>query len=264
MAQSFVGNLTASPVLSSTKSIELSNKQEDNMRKSLLTAVSAAALISAGMVSPTFAQSNSDTSQPTQSETQATPAPSDGTSGSGGTMPSDSTEPSAGTSMDSAAPADAPAEKMDSTAPADSANAPAVTGDGDEMEVAQPEGTYMASELTGEPVQNGDGEDLANIDDFVIDEGGQISHVVVSFGGFLGLGDKQVMLPWDQIQLSTDPDDPDDHVAMLSMTKEEIEALPEFKTQEDVRDESDAAAPAATGTGTGMGTTGTGTGTATQ
>ena len=230
------------------------------MRKSLLTAVSAAALISAGMVSPTFAQSNSDTSQPTQSETQATPAPSGGTSGSSGTMPSNSTEPSAGTSMDSAAPA----EKMDSRAPADSANAPAVTGDGDEMEVAQPAGTYMASELTGEPVQNGDGEDLANIDDFVIDEGGQISHVVVSFGGFLGLGDKQVMLPWDQIQLSTDPDDPDDHVAMLSMTKEEIEALPEFKTQEEVRDDSDAAAPAATGTGTGMGTTGTGTGTATQ
>lgn len=231
------------------------------MRKSLLTAVSAAALISAGMVSPTFGQSNSGASQPVQSENQPSPAQSTGTTGtagSSGTMPSDSTEPSAGASMDSAAPADAPAEKMDSMAPADSDDEPTVTGSGDEMEVAQPEGTYMASELTGEPVQNGDGEDLADIDDFVIDEGGQISHVVVSFGGFLGLGDKQVMLPWDQLQISTDPDDPDDHVAMLSMTKEQIEALPEFKTQQEVRDETDAVAPAATTTGTGMGTTGTG------
>ncbi|WP_453959694.1 PRC-barrel domain-containing protein [Amorphus suaedae] len=161
--------------------------------------------------------------------------------------------------MDSTA---APAEKMDTTAPA--TGEAAVTTDGDDMAVAQPEGTYMASELTGEPVQNGDGEDLADIEDFVIDEGGQVTHVIVSFGGFLGLGDKEVMLPWEQLQITTDPDDPDDHVAMLSMTKDEIEALPEFKTQEEVQDETDAKAPAATTTGTGMGTTGTTTGTGTS
>lgn len=232
------------------------------MRKSLLTAVSAAALISAGTVSPTFAQSNSETTEPVQSETQVTPAPADGTTGSGDAMQSETADPAK------------PDAAMDSTTPTDSENADmksdmrttdeaAVTGDGDEMDVAQPAGTYMASDLTGEPVQNGDGEDLADIDDFVIDEGGQITHVIVSFGGFLGLGDKEVMLPWDQIQITTDPDDPDDpdeHIAMLSMTKDEIEALPEFKTQEEVQDEAEAARPAdTTGTGTGMGTTGTGT-----
>lgn len=226
------------------------------MRKSLLTAVSAAALISAGMVSPTFAQSNSTTTQPAQTDTQATPAPKG--DAANGTMKSDSAQSgAAGTSMDSTTPA----EKMDTTAPA--TGEAAVSTDGDEMAVAQPEGTFMASNLTGEPVQNGDGEDLADIEDFVIDEGGQITHVIVSFGGFLGLGDKEVMLPWDQLQITTDPDDPDDHVAMLSMTKDEIEALPEFKTQEEVKDETDAAAPAATTTGTGMGTTGTTTGTGT-
>lgn len=235
------------------------------MRKSLLTAVSAAALISAGMVSPTFAQSNSETTEPVQSETQVTPVPADGTTGSGDAMQSETADPAK------------PDAAMDSTAPTAGENAEmksdmrttdeaAVTGDGDEMEVAQPAGTYMASDLTGEPVQNGDGEDLADIEDFVIDEGGQISHVIVSFGGFLGLGDKEVMLPWDQIQITTDPDDPDEHIAMLSMTKDEIEALPEFKTQEEVQDEAEDARPAdTTGTGTGMGTTGTGTtGTAVQ
>lgn len=243
------------------------------MRKSLLTAVSAAALISAGMVSPTFAQSNSDTTQPAQSESQANPSPDAAKSDDSSTMKSDSSassdaeKPADTAETKDAMPADENPTKMDSAdseMKADTAEQD--TASSDEMATEQPEGTYMASELTGEPVQNSEGEDLAQIDDFVIDQDGKISHVIVSFGGFLGLGDKEVMLPWEQLEITTDPDDEDDMIAMLNMTKEEIESLPEFKTREEVRDETEAQqAPAAdTGTGTGtMGTTGT-TGTATQ
>lgn len=247
------------------------------MRKSLLTAVSAAALISAGMISPTFAQSNSDTAQPAQTQSQANPSPDATKSDDSSTMKSDSAASSESSDAEKpgdtaeskdAMPADGSATSTDSAdAEMKADTADQDTASSDEMATEQPEGTYMASDLTGEPVQNSEGEDLADIDDFVIDQDGKISHVIVSFGGFLGLGDKEVMLPWEQLEITTDPEDEDDMIAMLNMTKEEIESLPEFKTQEEVRDETEAQqAPAATtgtGTGTGMGTTGT-TGAATQ
>ncbi|WP_156829342.1 PRC-barrel domain-containing protein [Amorphus coralli] len=148
------------------------------------------------------------------------------------------------------------------TADMNEANDGAMTADTGDMATEQPEGTYLASELTGEPVQNAEGEDLAGIEDFVIGQDGAISHVIVSFGGFLGLGDKEVMLPWDQFEITTDPEDEDDLIARLNMTEEEIEALPEFKSQEEVREETERQAePATTGTATGTGTTGTATGT---
>jgi len=236
------------------------------MRKSLLTAVSAAALISAGMVSPTFAQSNTDTDQSSQVEPQATEAPD-----ANGSMNSDAASDSAPVASDNARSGDtmqsegdaADSGEMDAdTSDMNEANDGAMTGDTGDMATEQPEGTYLASELTGEPVQNAEGEDLAGIEDFVIGQDGTISHVIVSFGGFLGLGDKEVMLPWDQFEITTDPEDEDDLIARLNMTEEEIEALPEFKSQEEVREETERQAePATTGTATGTGTTGTATGT---
>ncbi|MDQ0316666.1 PRC-barrel domain-containing protein [Amorphus orientalis] len=220
------------------------------MRKTLLAAVSAAALMSAGAISPALSQSNSNNETQAQTESQATPTPkadkSDSASTATGQAQSDTMD-SGSTDMSSD---DASSDTMNQD------TAAATDGDG-EMSVQQPADTHLSSELTGQPVQNTDGENLADIDDFIIGPDGKISHVIVSFGGFLGLGDKEVMLPWEQLNVTQDEDG--DEVVRLAMTQEEIESLPEFVSREDAEARSDAESQPVEGSGsTTTGTTGSG------
>lgn len=55
-----------------------------------------------------------------------------------------------------------------------------------------------ASSLNGTGIINSKGEDLGNIKDIMIDlQSGNIAYVVVSFGGFLGMGNKLFAMPWE-------------------------------------------------------------------
>ena len=59
-------------------------------------------------------------------------------------------------------------------------------------------GTLIAAEkVNGTNVYNADGEKLGSIDDIMIDKvSGRAIYAVMSFGGFLGLGEKFHPLPW--------------------------------------------------------------------
>ena len=55
-----------------------------------------------------------------------------------------------------------------------------------------------ASSLEGTGIINNKGEDLGNIKEIMIDlQSGNIAYVVVSFGGFLGMGNKLFAMPWE-------------------------------------------------------------------
>jgi len=59
--------------------------------------------------------------------------------------------------------------------------------------------------LIGKKVVNQSGEDLGRIEDIVVDAGtGRVLYGVLSFGGFLGLGDKWFAVPMESLQLSGD------------------------------------------------------------
>ena len=59
-----------------------------------------------------------------------------------------------------------------------------------------------SSTLTGDSVRNPEGEDLGDIKDLMIDTAsGNVEYAVLSFGGFLGLGDKLFALPWPALKL---------------------------------------------------------------
>lgn len=61
-----------------------------------------------------------------------------------------------------------------------------------------------ASTLKGEKVVNTKNEDLGKIEDYMIDlDNGRIAYCVLSFGGFLGMGDKLFMVPWNALTLDT-------------------------------------------------------------
>lgn len=55
-----------------------------------------------------------------------------------------------------------------------------------------------ASSIIGTHVANTDGESLGEIKDVVIDSAtGRVAYCVVSFGGFLGMGEKLFAIPFD-------------------------------------------------------------------
>lgn len=57
-----------------------------------------------------------------------------------------------------------------------------------------------ATELIGRSVQNREGEPIAEIDDLIIDRQGRIKHIILSIGGYLGLGDKLLAVDFDDLQ----------------------------------------------------------------
>ena len=61
-----------------------------------------------------------------------------------------------------------------------------------------------ASTLIGDPVYNPDGEHLGKIEEIMLDYiGGRIAYAVLSFGGFLGIGDKLFAIPWEALDVDT-------------------------------------------------------------
>ena len=62
-----------------------------------------------------------------------------------------------------------------------------------------------ASTILGDKVINTAGEQLGNIKELMIEpEDGYIVYAVLSFGGFLGLGDKLFAIPWEALELRKD------------------------------------------------------------
>jgi len=60
-----------------------------------------------------------------------------------------------------------------------------------------------ASDITGTKVRNLEGENIGRIEEIVLDaDAGTIRYAVLSFGGFLGSGDKLFAVPWKSLQYS--------------------------------------------------------------
>lgn len=62
-----------------------------------------------------------------------------------------------------------------------------------------------ASQIVGAPVKNMEGENLGEIQELVIGEGNRMM-VVLGVGGFLGVGEKRVAVPYDELRVSPDGD----------------------------------------------------------
>ena len=81
-----------------------------------------------------------------------------------------------------------------------------------------------AGRILGEKVVSPAGEQLGNIKDFMIDlDDGHISYVVLSFGGFLGLGDKLFAIPWEALMLDTEA-----QAFILDVDKDTLKNAPGF------------------------------------
>lgn len=81
-----------------------------------------------------------------------------------------------------------------------------------------------ASSLSGNPVVNAQDEDLGNIKEFMLDaHRGTVAYAVLSFGGFLGFGDKLFAIPWSAMTV-----DAENERFVLDVPKEKLEQAPGF------------------------------------
>ena len=101
------------------------------------------------------------------------------------------------------------------------------TGDQAASDTVMASGSYRlrASDVIGMDVQNSQQEEVGEVDDLIITEDDTVVHAVVSVGGFLGIGDKLVTVPYSELQVPADRG----NYVVYNATKEELEAKPEFE-----------------------------------
>lgn len=86
-----------------------------------------------------------------------------------------------------------------------------------------------ASQLIGLNIQNPQGKSLGEINDLVINANtGKIRYAAVTYGGFLGMGDKLFAVPFEAFKVQVDPDDRDDYVMLLDITQQQLDGQKGF------------------------------------
>ena len=120
---------------------------------------------------------------------------------------------------------------------------------GDCRRAAAPADGYLASNIIGENVYNGTGdnaEKIGDVNDLVLDGKG-LTTVVVGVGGFLGVGEKNVAVDFDKLDWAQKNGD---RWLVVAATKEELEGLPTFDRRP--YDPAPAAMSTSSTDGTGM------------
>ncbi|HLT99470.1 MAG TPA: PRC-barrel domain-containing protein [Burkholderiaceae bacterium] len=143
--------------------------------------------------------------------TAGTSAGSAGT-GAAGTSAAGASSTTPGTAPDASATTGAAAPAMDSKSTA-AASTEAITG------------WSAKKDLMGKSVVNENDEKIGDIEDIVISSDGRTLYLLVGAGGFLGMGSKNVAVPFDEFERR------DDRILLSGYTKEQLKALPEVKTE---------------------------------
>jgi sporulation protein YlmC with PRC-barrel domain len=81
-----------------------------------------------------------------------------------------------------------------------------------------------ASTLSKDPVYNAQGEKLGSIKEVMLDvDLGRVAYAVLSFGGFLGMGDKLFAIPFEALRVDTA-----NKQVILDVPKDKLENAPGF------------------------------------
>ena len=94
-----------------------------------------------------------------------------------------------------------------------------------------PDQAMMPKAGTGDQAANNgaaqpQGEKIGDINNLLVAQNGSIAAVVIGVGGFLGIGEKNVAVPFDSLSWSVDAND--NAIAHLAATKDQLKAAPSF------------------------------------
>jgi hypothetical protein len=104
----------------------------------------------------------------------------------------------------------------------------------------------LASDLRGTEVRGANNEDVGDINDILLGRDGRIVAVIVGVGGFLGIGEKNVAIPFDALAFEGDRSATrttgagrqaqgtlqPERIVLRGMTKADLEAAPRFNSEE--------------------------------
>lgn len=99
-----------------------------------------------------------------------------------------------------------------------------IIGNGSETAAGPGPDIMAANTLEGNRVLSSDDQDLGKIKEIMLDvQRGRIAYAVLSSGGFLGIGDKLLALPWSALTLDTTQ-----KCFLLNVTAEHVKNAPGF------------------------------------
>jgi hypothetical protein len=108
---------------------------------------------------------------------------------------------------------------------------------------------WRGTKLIGASVYGPDNASIGEINDVIIGSDGAIKAVVIGVGGFLGVGQKDVAVPFNTLNVTRTPDSNSINKITVSYTKDQLKSAPQF---------------AYLGTGSGASTTGSGSSSSTS
>ncbi|MDX6750922.1 PRC-barrel domain-containing protein [Geminicoccaceae bacterium 1502E] len=120
-------------------------------------------------------------------------------------------------------------EKAETPAAADMLEQKAAAPAPDAIIPSQEAQQQLASDIMDRRVVGADDGKIGEITDLLLDNDRRVVGAVVAVGGFLGIGEKRVAIPWEEFQEGAEGD-----TYILSMTKEQLEQAPAFKTASDL------------------------------
>lgn len=96
------------------------------------------------------------------------------------------------------------------------------------VDTASPHPLILASRVNGTPVYNAEGERIGHIEDVAIGKlDGNARYAILSFGGFLGVGEKYHPLPWSILAYDTVRNG-----YVVSLSKDQLSRAPSYSKDE--------------------------------
>lgn len=112
------------------------------------------------------------------------------------------------------------AQPQQATSPAPSATAPATA--------TAPAATADTRKLIGRNIKNAEGETIGEIKSIYLTKDGKVDSVMVSVGGFLGVGDREVRIAWSDLRIADNGEK-----VTVNMTKDQLKAKPEYRYKDE-------------------------------
>jgi hypothetical protein len=137
-------------------------------------------------------------------------------------------------------PAAAPKPTPSAAPPAKTAETPAVVVNSQQVE-----------SVLGKKVRSASGDDMGRIVDIIADKSGQLRAAIIDFGGFLGVGSKQIAVDWKAIRFAPDAktdaksdtktdaktdtkSDTKTDAVILDLTRDQLRVAPAYKAGEQI------------------------------
>jgi hypothetical protein len=103
----------------------------------------------------------------------------------------------------------------------------------------QPAYTHLSSDLIGATVTHpGEQDQSATLRHLVIDDEGMVTHAILGYGGTMGVGEKQFIVPFSDLTFSRSDEKLTVHTALVL---EEVQEMPEFRTRAEADDDTETA-----------------------